>query len=175
MMHSTAARRVALMGILAALALTLSALEGWLPPLPFLPPGAKAGFSHIIVMFAAQTLGGPYALVLAVIKALFALLTRGGVAGAMSLFGGLGATLVMWLCVRRHASLILTGMLGAIAHNSLQLVVAMVLTETPLLVGYLPALLLFALCAGTVTGVLLKLLYPALDNLVRLEFLKKRG
>ena len=45
------ARRVAVTGLLAALALTLSLLEGMLPPVPVLPPGAKLGLSNLAVMF----------------------------------------------------------------------------------------------------------------------------
>ena len=41
---------VALTGLLAALALALSFLEGLLPPLPFLTPGAKLGLSNIFTM-----------------------------------------------------------------------------------------------------------------------------
>ena len=72
---------VALTGLLAALALALSFLEGLLPPLPFLPPGAKLGLSNIVTMYAAGTLGLPYAVFLALLKGGFALLTRGAVAG----------------------------------------------------------------------------------------------
>ena len=37
------AGRVAFTGLLAALAIALSFLEGLLPPLPMMPPGAKLG------------------------------------------------------------------------------------------------------------------------------------
>ena len=39
--------RVAFTALLAALALALSFLEGLLPPLPMMPPGAKLGLSNI--------------------------------------------------------------------------------------------------------------------------------
>ena len=45
--------RVALTGLLAALALALSFLEGLLQPLPMMPPGAKLGLSNIASMYAA--------------------------------------------------------------------------------------------------------------------------
>ena len=92
---------VALTGLLAALALALSFLEGLLPPLPFLPPGAKLGLSNIVTMYAAGTLGLPCAVFLAVLKGGFALLTRGAVAGCMSLAGGLFSTVCMWLLLKK--------------------------------------------------------------------------
>ena len=167
MNQRTAAQTVALMGILCALALALSALEGLIPPLPFLPPGAKAGFSNLMILFAVNWLGGPYGLVITLFKALFALLTRGGLAAVMSLCGGVGATLITWVCVRFKASMILTGILGALTHNLLQLSVVLLITATPYWIGYLPFLLLFAVCSGTVTGLLFRFTYSPLRRLAK--------
>ena len=128
---------VALTGLLAALALALSFLEGLLPPLPFLPPGAKLGLSNIVTMYAAGTLGLPCAIFLALLKGGFALLTRGAVAGCMS---------------------------GALAHNAAQLCVAYAITATPVVV-YLPFLLVFGVLSGLLTGLVLKLTLPPLSKL----------
>ena len=80
--------RIALIGLLGALALVLGILENLLPPLPGMPPGAKAGLSNLVTMFAAGAIGLPAALFIAAIKGLFACLTRGVSAGLMSLCGG---------------------------------------------------------------------------------------
>ena len=45
--------KIALFGVLSAVALTLSYLEGLIPTVAFMPPGAKMGFSNIATMFAA--------------------------------------------------------------------------------------------------------------------------
>ena len=66
---------VALLGLLAALALALSFLEGLLPALPV--PGAKLGLSNIVTMYALTALSLPAALGITAVKAVFALL-RGG-------------------------------------------------------------------------------------------------
>ncbi len=170
------AGKVALMGLLAATAVVLSFLEGLLPSLPFLPPGAKAGFSNVAVMFTATFWGGPAALGVALIKSMFVLSTRGITAFAMSLCGGLLSATVMWVCVRLRASLIATGILGALTHNTAQLAVAMAITATPGLLSYYPLLLLFAVVAGTITGLLLKLTYPPLCRMANyLTLPQKRG
>ena len=83
------AEHIALIGLLGALALVLGILENLLPPLPGMPPGAKAGLSNLVTMFAAGAIGLPAALFIAAIKGLFAFLTRGVSAGLMSLCGGL--------------------------------------------------------------------------------------
>ena len=55
----TASKRAAFTGMLAALALAFSFLEGLLPPLPMMPPGAKLGLSNIVTMYAAGSAGLP--------------------------------------------------------------------------------------------------------------------
>ncbi len=154
--------KVAFLGLLGASAIVLSFLEGLLPPLPFLPPGAKAGFSNIVTMFTASYLGLVPSLTLCLLKSLFVLSTRGITAFCMSLAGGLLSTLIMWLCFRLRQSLLITGILGAMTHNTAQLLVAMAITGTPHLFHYYPFLLVFAIFAGGVTGLLLHYLYPPL-------------
>ena len=109
---SGAARRAALLGLLAALAVALSFLEGLLPVIPI--PGAKLGLSNIVIMYALTSLNLPCALALAAVKAAFALL-RGGSAFLMSLAGGLLSTLVMagvLRLLRGRVSFIGVGILG---------------------------------------------------------------
>ena len=50
-------RRVALMGLLFALSVVLSFLEGTLTPLLGLPPGVKLGLANVVVMYALFFLG----------------------------------------------------------------------------------------------------------------------
>lgn len=158
---------VALGGLLGALALTFSLLEGMLPPMPGMPPGAKLGLSNIVTMYAAGSLGLPWALALAGIKGGFAFLTRGITAGIMSLSGGLLSTAVMWLLFKRtKASLAVVGVCGALAHNAAQLAAAYALLEAPVLF-YAPFMGLFGLLTGLLTGAVLKLTLPALERLNR--------
>ncbi len=169
----SAARRVALTGLLSAEAIALSALEMMIPPLPFLPPGAKPGFSNMVTMFAAAEYGLTGALPVAVIKSLFTLVTRGPSAFLMSLCGGLLSAAVMCLCFRfNRGALGLMGIsvLSAAAHNLGQLGAACLLTGTAALYTYLPALLLFAVATGLVTGLILSAVFPALERQKR--FLK---
>ena len=61
------ARKVALLGMLSAVAVALSWLEGMLAPLPGMPPGAKLGLSNVATMLAATTLGPGSALTVTLI------------------------------------------------------------------------------------------------------------
>ena len=79
--------KVAFLGIFGALALVLSFLESMLvPDIPFLPVGAKPGLSNIITMYIAGTMGFPGAIYITMLKALFALITRGATGAFMSLW-----------------------------------------------------------------------------------------
>ena len=160
-----AAGRIAFTGLLAALALALSFLEGLLPPLPALPPGAKLGLSNIAVMYAAGTLGLPSALFLAVFKGLFALMTRGAAAGIMSLSGGICSAFLLWLLLTKtRVSLGAVGVCGALCHNGAQLCAAYFLTGTSVLF-YVPFLLLFGVLTGLLTGLVLKVTAKPLEML----------
>ena len=161
------AYKTALCGILCAQALALSWLENLLPALPYMPPGAKPGFSNIVTMFAAGSLGLGQAMAVTFIKAGFAFLTRGATAGAMSLAGGTLSTLVMWLLLRftrEKLGLIGISVICAAAHNIAQLAVAAFITGTGSVLYYAPFLGLYAVVTGTVTGILLKAVMPALEK-----------
>ena len=77
------------MGLFFALALVLSALEGLLPPMPFLPPGVKLGLSNIVTMYCLLYLGAGSAYAVVVLKSAFVFITRGATAFFMSFCGGL--------------------------------------------------------------------------------------
>lgn len=163
---SGGAASAALLGLLAALALALSFLEGLLPALPV--PGAKLGLSNIVTMYALTALSLPAALGITAVKAAFALL-RGGSAFLMSAAGGLLSTLTMALCLRLfrgRMSCLGVGIAGAVAHNAGQLLTALLLMG-PAVLYYTPWLLLMALAAGTATGLTLNLLLPAIQKLRR--------
>ena len=158
------ARKTALLGILCAQAIALSFLESLIPALPFLPPGAKPGFSNIVTMFAVLTFGLPQAMCITVFKALFALATRGATAFFMSLAGGVLSTLAMWAMTKIKSDpfgLLGASVIAAVCHNAGQLAAA-------------PALLIFSLITGTVTGTVLRIVMPALEKQTRFIIKKQQ-
>lgn len=159
---------IALVAVLGAQALALSYLENFIPAVPGLPPGAKPGFSNIVTMFAASSLGLPGALCITLIKSVFAGITRGATAFLMSGVGGLFATIAMVLLLHMQKNpfgIMGISVMAAIAHNAGQLLVACLISGTPALVaGYGPFLLLFAVLTGAVTGTILRIVMPALQK-----------
>ena len=161
--------KVALLGVFGAVALVLSFLEGMLiPDIPFLPVGAKPGLSNIITMYIAGTMGFPGAIYITMLKALFALITRGATGAFMSFSGGLLSTVAVCLLIKyqgRIFSYLGLGIIGAVMHNLGQLVAACIVSGTFALMNYGKYLLIFALITGTVTGSVLLVLMPRLGKI----------
>ncbi|MBR6531020.1 MAG: Gx transporter family protein [Clostridia bacterium] len=161
-------KRVALLGIMGAVALALSFLESLIPTLPGLPPGAKPGLSNIVTMFLATYSGIADAFFITVLKAVFAGATRGATAMLMSASGGLLSTAAACVLLRSkkiNIGYIGIGVICAVCHNIGQLISACLLSGTwSLVFGYGPLLLLFAVATGFVTGTVLKLVLPALNR-----------
>lgn len=141
--------------LLSALAIALSALEGIFTPI--LPPGAKAGLSNVVVMFAASALGFFQTLTVVLLKAVFALLTRGTVSFLLSLSGGLASALLLWLLFRGAKKLGVFGIsiLGALCHSLAQLLVSYLLYGSAVL-AYAPVLILLTVPAGVITAAILR-------------------
>ncbi len=160
-MKRQSVRQLTLTAVLAALALTLSVLEGLLPPLPI--PGARLGLANLVVMYALSAVSLPSAVGITAVKSVFALL-RGPVACLMSAAGGFLACAVMAVMLRlRRTSLsfIGVGILGAAAHNLGQLLVSVCLLGSAMWY-YTPILLAMAIPAGALTGITLNVSYPYL-------------
>ena len=161
------AHHVALSGLLFALAMALSFIEGTLV-IPGLLPGMKLGLANIVVMYALFFMGARQALILDVLKALFVFLVSGATAGFLSLCGGLLSLLVMWLlydhCPVRPTWFILS-VCGALAHNIGQLLGASVILSTAISLYYAPVMLVLGLVMGMLTSVTLRALLPALGRL----------
>lgn len=159
--------KLALGAVLAAQAIALGFIESLLPPIAFLPPGAKPGFSNIVTMFAAGSIGLPTAIAITLIKGLFAFVTRGFTAAVMSLSGGLLSTLAMYLLLRytrQKLGLIGISVICALCHNAGQLAAATFITGTASVAAYFPALAAFGIVTGAVTGIILRAVIPAMEK-----------
>lgn len=167
--------KIALFGVLSAVALTLSYLEGLIPTVAFMPPGAKMGFSNIATMFAASSMGLVSALAITFIKALFAGITRGVTAFFMSLCGGTLSTVTMYLLFKlsKKTGYMAIGIICALVHNFGQLIVAIITAGNLSVLGYAPVLLISGTVTGAVTGTVLRAVMPALERVT--ETITRKG
>jgi heptaprenyl diphosphate synthase len=161
------ARQVALSGLLFALAMALSFMEGMLV-IPGLLPGMKLGLANIVVMYALFFMGPTQALILDLLKALFTFLVSGWTAGFLSLCGGLLSLLVMCLLyyvLPVRPTWFILSVSGALAHNIGQLLGASVILSSRLSLYYAPVMLVLGLVMGALTALTLRALLPALSRL----------
>ena len=162
--------KIALLGILGAVALVLSFLESTLmPDLPFLPPGAKLGLSNIVTMLAANLYGFGGAMCITLLKGLFAFSTRGATAALMSLSGGIISTVGLGLLIKHEGKIISffgISVICAVLHNFGQLAASCLITGTVSLINYGKYLLLFAIITGSLTGIMLNVIMPRLKKVL---------
>lgn len=162
-------QRIAFFGIMGALALVLGFIEGmFIPDIPFLPVGAKPGLSNIVTMYVVEVTGLAGGIYITLIKAVFALITRGATASFMSLCGGILSTFVTALMIKkgkRIFSFLGIGIAGAVMHNFGQLAAACLISGTPALFSYGKYLIIFALITGAVTGSMLLLIMPGINKI----------
>ncbi len=164
----TKTKLLVLTALLFSVALVLAILENSFPPLFVTVPGVKLGLSNIPVMYALFFLDRKPAFMIAVLKASYVTITRGFIAGILSLCGGILSLLIMLLLVvifRDKISYFVLSIFGAVFHNIGQFVAISLIYTNIYLWVYLPVLLISGVFAGMATSVLLKLIMPAFNRM----------
>lgn len=147
-------RKTALYGLLVALALVLSYVEAQIPAF-FVVPGMKLGLTNVVVLAALYRLGGRDALILNLVRIVLVAFTFGNLFSMLySLAGGILSFLAMAAGKKSGKfSIVGVSVLGGVAHNIGQILVAMAVLENRNLAWYLPFLLASGLGAGVLVGV----------------------
>ena len=147
-------KKLALLGLLTAIALTIFMLEAQIPPLVPLP-GVKIGLANIVTVFTVFALGpGEGAAVLfarvflgAVFAGNFSTILYSGAGGAMAIL-----VTILLRKILTPNQLWVAGCLGAIAHSIGQMTVAVLITGTVGILVYLPVLIVISIITGLFTG-----------------------
>lgn len=144
-------KKVALLGILTSVALILSYVEAILPPIWSAVPGIKMGFPNIVIIFIVYRFGVKEAAVVSFIRIFIVALLFGNVMTlAYSCAGAFLSIVLMAIFKKINAfSVVGTSIVGGVAHNLGQIIVAIFLFDT-VQIGYYMAVLAVT---GTVAGV----------------------
>jgi heptaprenyl diphosphate synthase len=164
-------KKIAILGLMLAIIFILNALEHMLPPLPLLPPQVKLGLSNIITMYCLFFIGRAQAVGLNALKSFFVFLTRGPMAGLLSLCGGMLSILTIIILIylfKERISYAAVGIAGACTHNLGQYAMISVIIYSPYLGYYLPVLLTAGVLTGLVTGMLLKIMLPVFERFIKM-------
>ncbi|MBP2639731.1 MAG: Heptaprenyl diphosphate synthase component [Firmicutes bacterium] len=150
-------RRMMILSLFVAIASILHIVESWFP-LPFPIPGVKLGLANVVSILAIAFYGWREALLVALLRVMIGSLFGGTVLGpsfAMSMGGALISTAVMAYIYQYHRSIfsiVGISIIGAVFHNSAQIIIAALLVVSTGLLWYLPYLILFAVLTGAGTG-----------------------
>lgn len=143
-------KRLALCGILCGAALTIFVIEAQIPlPLPL--PGMKLGLSNIITLFALLYLCPRDAFLILIARIILGTIFTGLPSTLLySLLGGLVCLLAETLVLKIFGKkfIVEISIIGAMVHNTVQVLCAVLITKTTSVFWYLPPLLI----TGAITG-----------------------
>ena len=150
---NTQAERIAVCGMLLALMLVLGFVESRLPVATGVP-GIKLGLSNGVLIFAVYMLNVPAAYLLMGLKVLLSGMLFGSPSAMMYAFAGglLSLTVMVLLSRMKGLSPVVVSMVGGLAHNVGQVLLAMFILNTPKLIYYMAILMVVGLVTGLATG-----------------------
>ena len=162
-------RRITLLALLTAIALTIFMLEAQLPVLVPIQ-GVKLGLANIITVYAVFVLGPGDALLILCARVFLGAVFSGQM---MTLLYSMGGGLLAWLAMVGLRKLLtrkqiwLCSPVAAVFHNLGQLLVAAGVMKTWAVMAYLPYLLLSGIITGLFTGLCAQFLIGRLDKIQR--------
>lgn len=157
-------KKTAQIGMLVAVAFVLGYVESLLP-ISFGVPGIKLGLSNIVVLLCLYEGTVKEAFGIAIVRIVLSGFTFGSLSTMMySLAGGMLSFLVMFLLKKSNRfSIYGVSVAGGVSHNIGQILVAVCVLQTGLIMYYLPFLLvagsIAGICIGFVGGILAKRLH----------------
>lgn len=152
-------RKIASIGILAALCFGLSYLEFLLPYSMLGVPGIKVGLANICVLAALYLFGLPEAAGINLVRIVLSWLIFGSFTGLLYSLAGAVLSLALMTVLKKSGRFSTVGVsaAGGAAHNVAQLAVAALLTGAAALWYYLPILLAAGTAAGVFNGIVLRI------------------
>ena len=147
-------KRIAQLGLLTAIALTIFMIEAQIPPVVPLP-GVKLGLANIITVFAVFALGPGEACAILFCRIFLGAVFAGNFSSIFySAAGGTLAILTTILLrkILTKKQLWVAGIIGAVAHSAGQVGMSILITGTPGIIVYLPPLAAISIVTGCFTG-----------------------
>ena len=147
-------KKITLLSLLSAIALTIFMVEAQIPALVPIP-GIKLGLANIVTVFTVFAIGAKEGALVLFVRIFLGAVFAGNFSTIFySAAGGACAILVTILLKKllTQKQLWVAGALGAIAHSVGQMAMAITLTGTPGLIAYLPVMIVVSILTGTFTG-----------------------
>lgn len=147
-------KRIAQLGLLTAIALTIFMIEAQIPPLVPIP-GVKLGLSNIVTVFTVFTIGPGAGVAVLFCRIFLGAVFAGNFSTILYSAAGGGCAILVTIGLRKilkENQLWAAGCLGAIAHSVGQMIAAIAITRTAGLLVYLPVMIIISIFTGLFTG-----------------------
>ena len=159
---------------LTAVGLILSYLETFIV-IPVNVPGIRLGLANIVTLLALYLLGPSYAFPVTIIRvSLAAMLFGSPVSFMYSIAGGIFSFAGMVISKRLGFSVYGVSVIGAVAHNIAQTVVAVLFIANVYIFAVLPVLVIAGIIAGLLTGLCASVLMKRLVSILHIGDKKER-
>lgn len=165
-------KKLALLGLLTAIALIIFTVEAQIPPIVPIP-GVKLGLANIITVFAVFAIGAKEGLAVlacriflgAVFAGNFSTIFYSGAGGLCAIAATIGLKRILTM-----KQIWVAGCIGAVAHSIGQMAAAVTITQTLGLVIYLPVLIAISILTGFLTGLIAQTILNRGDKLWKTIF-----
>lgn len=155
------AKKIAVMALFTALGLIVFIIENQFPPL--FVPGAKMGLANIFSMSALILYGPAEAFVVVVVRTFLGSLFVGNISMLLYSFTGgvisLALSSVLMYVVYPRVSLMAVSIAAAVLHNIVQSAVYVFVTETALMLSFMPYMALIGILSGTIVGAVVEIIF----------------
>jgi heptaprenyl diphosphate synthase len=147
-------KKLVLLALLTAIALTIFMVELQIPPIVPIP-GVKLGLANIVTVFTVFLLGSKEGAAMlfcriflgAVFAGNFSTIFYSGAGGLVAILVTIGLKRIL-----TDKQLWVAGALGAVGHSVGQMAMAIAITRTPGLAAYLPVMVMISIVTGIFTG-----------------------
>ena len=147
-------KKLALLGLLSAIALTIFMVEAQIPALVPIP-GVKMGLANIVTVFAVFSLGPKEGAAVLFVRIFLGAVFAGNFSTIFYSAAGGACAIAVTILLKKILTvrqLWVAGCLGAIAHSIGQMAMAILISGTPGLAVYLPVMIVCSIITGTFTG-----------------------
>lgn len=147
-------KKIALCGVLTALAMIFSYIESVIP-IPIPVPGIKLGVANIAVITILYVLGVKEAIVINLLRIVLTSLLFGNVNSFLFSISGAALSLAIMIIMKKldFFSCIGVSVCGGVMHNIGQIIAAVFIMGSEAIVFYLPVLIVSGVFTGVVIGV----------------------
>lgn len=159
-------RKITELALLTAAALIIFVVELQIP-YPFPIPGIKPGFANIITVYAVYHYRAHEIIAIALVRILLGAVFTGNFMALLYSAAGTLLCLIAMLPLKKiidEKHIWMTSVIGAVLHNTGQMIAALVLMRTPQLLLYYPFLLVSGCIAGAFTGLCAQFITKRLAN-----------